>query len=65
MLEVDYFLSSWSGTLTLEAIDSEHSQDVTIWSGNHVLFEVEAILLYYLLEGTVNIWVSSQVLLYL
>ena len=61
VLEIDDLLASWSRAFILKAIDSEHCKNVAIRGGDHVLFEVEAVLLHYLLEQSADISINCGI----
>ena len=61
VLEIDDFLASGGHSILLKAIDSKHRKNVAIRSGDHVLFEVEAILLHDFLEGPAYIGINCVV----
>jgi hypothetical protein len=61
VLEIDDLLSSGGHTIILKAIDSKHRKNVAIRGGDHVLFEVEAVLLHYLLERPADISINCGI----
>jgi hypothetical protein len=61
VLEIDNFLSFGSDAATLEAVDAEHGEDVSVAGSHQVLLKVKVIFIYDLFEGFANVRVGSHI----